>query len=89
MPRQRLRWTRTPRQRAILLINSAVVLCLAVGSITLGYAAQKLGAVDRVDVADELTAPTQTTMFSADDVTVLSPDQAADSISTTEPSEPP
>ncbi len=66
-----------------------MVLCLAIGSITLGYAAQKLGAVDRVDVADELTAPTQTTMFSADDVTVLSPDQAADSISTTEPSEPP
>ncbi len=89
MPRQRLRWTRTPRQRAVLLINSGVVLCLAAGSVTLGYAAQKLGAVDRVDVANELSAPTQTTMFSADDITVLSPDRAADSITTTEPSEPP
>lgn len=89
MARQRLRWTRTPGQRAVLAFNSVVIVVLLIGATLLGYTAQKLGAVDRLDVASELNAATDTTVFSAENLTIITPEEMTGSATTTEPPLPP
>ncbi|MEZ5280422.1 MAG: LCP family protein [Acidimicrobiales bacterium] len=88
MPRQRLRWTRTPAQRLVLAINTVLITVLALGAVTLGYAAQKLGAVDRLDVSSELTAATETTMVSAGSLTILTPEAMSGASTTTQAPRP-
>jgi len=72
VPRERLRWTRTTGQRVVLGINVFVVVCLALGALAVGYAAQKLAAVERLSVADSLTAPNSAPV-SADQVVIAAP----------------
>ena len=73
MARERLRWTRTTGQRAVLAVNIFLVVILGTGALVVGYAAQKLAAVNRVEVADSLTAAPEELPFSAERVVVVAP----------------
>jgi len=57
VPRERLRWSRTTGQRVVLGVNVFLVVLLGGGALVIGYAAQKLAAVERLDVARDLTPP--------------------------------
>ena len=73
MPRERLSWTRTTGQRIVLGINILLVVVLGTGALTIAYATQKLAAVERLDVADVLTAAPTEPVIRAADIAVATP----------------
>ncbi len=83
MARPRLRWTRTTGQRVLIGVNIGLVTLLTMSAAGLWYTAQKLADVERLDVADELTAASDTRVVTAADIVVLDPATVAASVTST------
>jgi len=89
--RRRLRWTRSRGQRIVIGVNVVLISALAIGAGGVWYAAQKLGDVQRIDVAGQLTAAPEGSPLTAADIRIIDPATmvAQAGTTTTEPSEPP
>ncbi len=87
MARTRLRWSRTWRQRLLLGVNIVLTMAFLVSGLGIGYAANRLSAIDRVDVNSSLAAPPSTRPLSAADITITGPPDST--TTTTEAPKPP
>ena len=78
-------------QRVVLGVSVLATLMLGLGSVSLWYTAQKLGDVERVNVAEDLTPVSEEPVFSADALEIITPEAVAEEVAatTTQPSVPP
>ena len=65
-------------QRVVLGVSVLATLMLGLGSVSLWYTAQKLGDVERVSVAEDLTPVSEEPVFSADALEIITPEAVAE-----------